>query len=172
MSAAEKIKERLKGDKRLAVIVCAGIAGILLLMLSELVPHSEEKKAEEPAETGLAEYEQSIEERLSELISSIDGAGRTRVMITLDSGDENVYATKDKSSEKSYEKEYVVIKNDGDEDGMLLKVIEPEIRGVAVVCEGADSASVKQEIINTVTAVLGVGTSRVNIAKMKNTDGG
>lgn len=172
MSAAEKIKERLKSDKRLAVIVCAGIAGILLLMLSELVPHSEEKKAEEPAETGLAEYEQSIEERLSGLISSIDGAGRTRVMITLDSGDENVYATKDKSSEKSYEKEYVVIKNDGDEDGMLLKVIEPEIRGVAVVCEGADSATVKQEIINTVTAVLGIGTSRVNIAKMKNTDGG
>ena len=172
MSAAEKIKERLKGDKRLAVIVCAGIAGILLLMLSELAPRTEEKKAEEPAKTNLAEYEQSIEERLSNLISSIDGAGRARVMITLDSGDENVYATKDKSSEKSYEKEYVVIKSDGDEDGMLLKVIEPEIRGVAVVCEGADSASVKQEIINTVTAVLGIGTSRVNIAKMKNTDGG
>ena len=170
--AIEKLRERFKNDKRLAIIVVLGIIGILLLTLSELIPEKKEEKTELPAGTDLVQYEQSVEERLAELISSINGAGRTKVMITLNSGDESVYATQDKSGEKSYEKSYVVVKQDGDEGGMLLKVIEPEIRGVAVVCEGADSAAVKQEIINTVTAVLGVGTSRVSIAKMKNSDGG
>lgn len=167
------IKDRLKGDKRLAIIVIVGLLGIILLTLSSFLP---EKEKDEPAENStqinLAEYEESVENRLSQLISCIDGAGRTKVMVTLDSGDENVYATEDKSGEKTYERDYVVIKQDGNEGGMLLKVTEPEIRGVAVVCEGADSAAVRQEIINTVTAVLGVGTSRVNIAKMKSSDGG
>lgn len=169
----ENIRDRLRGDKRLAITVIVGLLGIILLTLSSFLP---DKKKDEPAENTAeinpAEYEQSVENRLSGLISCIDGAGRTKVMITLDSGDENVYATEDKSGEKTYEREYVVIKQDGNEGGMLLKVTEPEIRGVAVVCEGADSAAVRQEIINTVTAVLGVGTSRVNIAKMKNSDGG
>lgn len=171
--AINKVKERIKSDKRLAIIVAVGILGILMLTLSSFFDKEKKDVSVEPqSEKNLSEYEQSIEKRLSELISSIEGAGKTQVMITLDSGDENVYATEDKGNETSYERSYVVIKQDGDEGGMLLKVTEPEIRGVAVVCEGADSAKVRQEITGTVTAVLGIGTSRVNIAKMKNTDGG
>ena len=166
------LAEKIKSDRKLLIIVVLGVVGILLLTLSELMPKSEEKPKETETAPDLTEYEEKTEQRLAELISSIDGAGRTKVMITLNSGDENVYATEDKDGEKTYERNYVVVKQDGDENGMLLRVEEPEIRGVAVVCEGADSAAVKQEIINTVTAVLGVGTNRVNIAKMKNSDGG
>lgn len=164
--------ERIKSDKRLFVIVVLGVAGIILLTLSEIMPEKEEKTVETENNQSLSEYEEKTEKRLAELISSIDGAGRTKVMITLNSGDENVYATEDKGGEKTYERNYVVVKQNGDEIGMLLRVEEPEIRGVAVVCEGADSETVKQEITNTVTAVLGVGTNRVNISKMKNSDGG
>lgn len=168
----EGLAEKIKSDRKLLIIVVLGIVGILLLTLSELMPKSEEKAKELESIPDLSEYEENTERRLAELISSIDGAGRTKVMITLNSGDENVYATEDKGGEKTYERNYVVVKQNGDENGMLLRVEEPEIRGVAIVCEGADSAAVKQEIINTVTAVLGVGTNRVNIAKMKNSDGG
>ena len=166
------LAERIKSDKKLFVIVVLGVAGIVLLTLSEIIPEKQEKSTENQTVPNLSEYEENTEKRLAELISSIEGAGRTKVMITLNSGDENVYATEDKNGEKTFERSYVVIKQDGDENGMLLRVEEPEIRGVAVVCEGADSAAVKQEIINTVTAVLGVGTNRVNISKMKSSDGG
>lgn len=166
------LAERIKSDKKLFVIVVLGVAGIVLLTLSEIIPEKQEKPTENQTVPNLSEYEENTEKRLAELISSIEGAGRTKVMITLNSGDENVYATEDKNGEKTFERSYVVIKQDGDENGMLLRVEEPEIRGVAVVCEGADSAAVKQEIINTVTAVLGVGTNRVNISKMKSSDGG
>lgn len=168
----KELTERVKSDKKLFIIVVLGAVGILLLTLSELMPKQEEKSQETEKTPDLSEYEENTERRLAELISSIEGAGRTKVMITLNSGDENVYATEDKGGEKTYERKYVVVKQDGDENGMLLRVEEPQIRGVAVVCEGADSAAVKQEIINTVTAVLGVGSNRVNISKMKKSDGG
>ena len=44
-------------------------------------------------------YEKDIEERLKNLIESIDGAGKVQVMVTIESGDEKVYATESKKTE-------------------------------------------------------------------------
>ena len=78
-----------------------------------------------------------------------------------------MFAVKEKSNYGSKEREYIVIDSDNNESGLLLKVMEPEIRGVAIVCEGADSAKVRQEIVSTVSAVLGISTNRISIAKIK-----
>lgn len=170
--AVEKILEKIKRDKKIAAIVCVGLAGIIMLSLSEIMPANEassDKKSEEAATDIRDSYEEDIEKRLTKIVSQINGAGRTQVMVTLDSGDENVYAVKEKSNDGSREREYIVIDSDDSESGLLLKVIEPEIRGVAVVCEGADSANVRQEIVATVSAVLGITTNRISIAKIKPT---
>ncbi len=175
MDELKKLFSRVKADKRVALIVVAGVLGIIFLTLSELMPDKTENSKSEAADAGtqtVSEYEKNLEERLSSLISEIDGAGKTSVMLTLDCGDENIYASRDKLSETSSEKEYVLIENDGNQTGLLLKVTQPEVRGVAVVCEGADSSEVRQEITGLITAVLGVSTNRVNIAKMKITNGG
>ncbi len=170
----EKLLTKLKADKRIIIILIIGFAGILLLTLSELIPQKDEKvEAEKASEVQTVyEYEESLEKRLSTLLSSIDGAGKVRVMLTLDCGDENIYAAEDKQSEASSEREYVLVENNGEKSGLLLKIAQPEVRGVAVVCEGADSAKVREEITGVVTAVLRLSTNRVNIAKMKSTDGG
>lgn len=170
--AVEKILEKIKRDKRVALIVCVGLAGIILLTLSELIPQKSapNENSKETTVSGIRDnYEKDIEERLTSIVSSINGAGRTEVMVTLASGDENVYAVKEKIGDGTKEREYVVIDSDSNESGLLLKVIEPEIRGVAVVCEGADSANVRQEIVSTVSAVLGISTNRISIAKIKPT---
>ncbi len=169
----QKILEKIKRDKRIAVIVCIGLVGIILLTLSELMPQKSDAKQNEKSEnvTDIRDsYEENIEKRLTSIVSSIDGAGRTEVMVTLASGDENVYAVKEKSSDGSKEREYIVIDSDKNESGLLLKVIEPEIRGVAIVCEGADSAKIRQEIISSVSAVLGISTNRISIAKIKSAE--
>ena len=163
----EKILEKIKRDRKLAIIICVGLAGIILLTLSELMPpkNKTEEKTSEKSETDIRDsYEEDIEKRLTSIVSAIDGAGRTQVMVTLASGDENVYAVKEKSSDGSREREYIVIDSDDNESGLLLK---PEIRGVAIVCEGADSAKVRQEIVSSVSAVLGISTNRISIAKIK-----
>lgn len=169
----QKILEKIKRDKRIAAIVSIGLVGIILLTLSELMPQKSDAKQNEKTEnvTDIRDsYEENIEKRLTSIVSSIDGAGRTEVMVTLASGDENVYAVKEKSSDGSKEREYIVIDSDKNESGLLLKVIEPEIRGVAIVCEGADSAKIRQEIISSVSAVLGISTNRISIAKIKSAE--
>ena len=169
----QKILEKIKRDKRFAAIVCIGLVGIILLPLSELMPQKSDAKQSEKSENTKDirdSYEEDIEKRLTSIVSSINGAGRTEVMVTLASGDENVYAVKEKSSDGSKEREYIVIDSDKNESGLLLKVIEPEIRGVAIVCEGADSAKVRQEIISSVSAVLGISTNRISIAKIKSAE--
>lgn len=169
----QKILEKIKRDKRIASIVSIGLVGIILLTLSELMPQKSDAKQNEKSEnvTDIRDsYEENIEKRLTSIVSSIDGAGRTEVMVTLASGDENVYAVKEKSSDGSKEREYIVIDSDKNESGLLLKVIEPEIRGVAIVCEGADSAKIRQEIISSVSAVLGISTNRISIAKIKSAE--
>lgn len=173
----EKIKlifSSFNADKRLIILVVMGITGVLLLTLSEILP---EKKAEESEDNNIKvnlteEYEENLEKRLEELLSSISGAGKVNVMITLEGSDESVYATEQKQGEKSSEEKYVIVDNSKEETGLLLKVSEPAIRGVGIVCEGSDSAKVRQEIINTVSAVLNISSNRISIAKMKNNSGG
>lgn len=165
--SVEKILSRLKSDKKMTAIICIGLAGIVLLTFSEIIPSDKEKNGKEETKTEMHDdYEKKLEERLTKIVSSINGAGRTRVMVTLDSGDESVYAVKEKSADGSREREYIVVDSNNSESGLLLKVIEPEIRGVAIVCEGADSANVRQEIIASVSAVLGISTNRISIAKI------
>lgn len=166
---------QIKSDKKLLIIVVIGIVGVLLLVLSELLP---EDKIDEVKENTLNttsvsdDYETELENRLTELIESIDGAGKTKVMLTVDCGDENVYATENKSDNGKNETKYVLVENEGNDSGILLKVWMPEIRGVAIVCRGADSAKVREEITGVVTAVLGISTNRINIAKMNSNSGG
>ena len=166
---------RFKTDKKLLIIVVIGIVGVLLLVLSELLP---EKKTDEVDDNTLRissntdDYETELENRLTDLIESIDGAGKSKVMLTVDCGDESVYATENKNDNGKNETKYVLVENDGNDSGILLKVWMPEIRGVAIVCQGADSAKVREEITGVVTAVLGISTNRINIAKMNNNSGG
>lgn len=159
----EKLLQRIPESKRkVLIIVCVGFL-LLICVLPEINIKTDSGDNAEPSEFQIQNsYIEQTEQRLCELISSISGAGKTKVMLTLESSQENVYAA-DINSEKS---EYVVIKTDSGEGGMLLKVIRPEIRGVAVVCEGGDKARVKVDIINAVSSSLGISSTRISIAKM------
>ncbi len=181
----KKLLESIKADKKLAIIVFVGFAGILLLLASELIKLPEKEAEQTSEETTQTEYNyaQDIEKRLSDIVSSIEGAGKTKVMVTLENGVESVYAadgrnTSERTSEEknegieineksSEESEYIILQSNGNRDeGLVIKVIQPKIRGVAIVCEGGDSAYVRQHVMQAVTAVLDIGASRVSISRM------
>ncbi len=170
--------DKTRLDKKIVILMLVGLSGIILLTVTELLPSGEEKSEEtvNSEQSPYQSYAQNIETRLEELISSIHGAGKTRVMVTLDSSDENVYATErkrtDNKDNSTYEDNVVIIETESGENGVLLKITEPKIRGVAVVCAGGDSPVVRQSIIDTVTAVLDISSARVNIATMKTDNGG
>lgn len=159
---ATNLTEKIPREKRPAVLIVCGIIVMLIIMFSGT---SGEKEEIVSAEDNITEnYVQETERKLSEIIGSINGAGKTKVMVTLDSGEENIYAC-DINEDRN---EYVVIKTSSQEGGLLLKIVQPKIRGVAVVCDGGDSYKVQSDILSAVCSVLDISSARVSITKMKN----
>ncbi len=182
--------KKIKEDKKLLAILSIGLIGMILLLMTEFTSKDKNKKQQVKTADNSTQYtyeqnyKNSVQNDLQKIISSIDGAGKTTVMVTLDSGSKSVYAIDEKisnnddslekeneykkSSQNSKNTEHIIIKDSSnkDEKGLIVEVIQPQIRGVAIVCEGADSAVVRQNITDTVTAVLNISSTRVCITKM------
>ena len=80
--------------KRINLLLVSGLAGMLLLCMSEWLPAGQgtqnAAQSSQQSQTA-AEYEQQLETRLAALIRAMDGAGETVVMVTLDCGEETTY---------------------------------------------------------------------------------
>ncbi len=165
----EKSINRIKKDKKLLIIMALGFLGMLLLLVSGFLP--EKNETDSSGNTDTASVEQQIEKDLSELLKSVDGVGKVKVMVTLDSLEERIIAqnTENESSDGSYEakNEYVLTEFSGDTDGLILKIITPVIRGVGISCEGAVSNTMKQEIKKLVCSALGIAENKVWVSKMQ-----
>ena len=178
-----------KSDQRVKLLLAVGLAAIALLFLSDYLKSGvAENTSAEPAtyaatEANYEEYTASLERRLTELISSVDGAGSTKVMVTLECGTEYVYASRQKSTsavsensnpdgrvsrdEKRSGEESLVLVNAGrGEEPLILKQLAPTVAGVVVLCSGADDVNVRQQIINVVTTALGTSSNRVCVTRL------
>lgn len=174
----EKISAKSRLNKRLLLIVLMLVSGIILLLASELSDNGKTASADitEPTSAyGMQEYSEALEQRLTSIISSVEGAGATRVMITFESGGEDIYLHDSDygenavSGEKnSFERkdEYVIIDGSSGEQGIVVRRAEPKVRGVVVVCEGGGSETVRAQITEAVTALLDISSARVSVAKM------
>lgn len=184
----EDIKEETKEEKKLTaksifsgnnlknLIIFAGILGIALIFLSSFMGKKTEETDAPVSETKITadDYAKKLEEDLSKIISNINGAGKTNILITIDREIESVYQTDidtnnksdGENSQYSNKSSTVVIRGkNSTEEPIKVTEIMPKIKGVLVVCEGADSAIVKQNIIDSVRTVLGVASSRVSVQK-------
>lgn len=174
-----RISEKTKLSKKLMLVLLLFFIGLAALLLSEL--QSEDYIAAETTtraadSMSADEYTARLEERLTSIVSAVEGAGETRVMVTLESGSEQIYLYNSDygediqpSSRSSYEqnREYVIIGDGEDENGIVVRVVEPKVRGVAIVCEGGGSDTVKQQIVETVTALLDISSASVSVVKME-----
>ena len=133
---------------------------MLLIFLSTLIP-SEEQVAP-PTEDALSigdssAIEQSLEQRLEVLLSEIEGVSSPKVMVTLDSTAETVYARDEVPDRESS----VVLVGSSAKTALKESVVLPKVRGAAVVCDGAADPTIREKVVNTVAGVLGIGTSRI-----------
>ena len=154
---------KLKEDKKTALIIFAAVLGMLLILLSG---PTEENSAEKVIDEEKFEIEQ-CEEKLQKLLSSVEGAGRVKVMITYETSDENVFAyNKDESyreNEQKFSSDYILVKNGGNETGLKLKTVYPEVKGVAVVCDGANNPVTKEQIISVISALFDISTKNISV---------
>ncbi len=173
-----------KNPKFIKAVVIVGLVGILFILMSGLFTdkkeNSEVTQTSDIAYISLTQYENELEQNLADIISSINGAGKTRVLLTMDSTVEQVYAT-DKNMAQNDSKNsgdnteskkdtsatttYITVElSDGTQQTVLLKEIQPKVRGVLVVCSGGDNNVVKEKIVDAVTKVLDISSSRVSVA--------
>lgn len=161
-----------------------GIAGILLIFFSDgLFSESKTKQknvsATNQTQQNACEYVKNLETRLTDTLANVAGAGKVRVMITLDTTGENVYAQNEQMAaetkgegennqqKSTRESEHVLVNAaDRSETPLLETEWMPEIKGVAVVCEGGGDIMVVGRITDLVGVVLGLPTNRICVTKM------
>ena len=153
---------RLGNGRWRRFVIIAGIAAIALLFLSTVIPAGgapQDSSAEDAARV-----ERELEQRLTDIISQIDGVTSPQVMVTLDRTSERVFAEEVKSSSSgdslSSENSPALT---GSKDALEKSVILPKVRGVAVVCGGAENMLVREKVVNTAARVLDIGVSQVYV---------
>lgn len=178
----KKTFDKLFKDKKTRLLVIVGIAGILLIFISDLFTSPTTTKSDAPSfdnTTYNEQYVQKLQDDLTALISKIDGVGQVEVLVTLETGVQYVYATDYKktddssqsstdahSQKSSSESSIIIIEGQNGKEPIVLKRIEPTVQGVVVVCQGAGDVRVQQAVTDAVTTVCGIKTNRVSVAKM------
>lgn len=129
-------------------------------------------------------YEVSYEDQLKEIVENIAGVGGVDVMITIESTEEIVIYQDEELMRKQTEErdrdqgtrqiteisetgKIVMHEVSGREQPIIIKTIQPKIRGVVIVAAGAENVQVKQLILETVSKGLDVPAHRISIVPRK-----
>ncbi len=140
------------------------IAGALLMLLpsgktadtSQVFPDSEE-------------YRTELEEQTRKLIKELEGVSDCKVMITLESGYEYLYAS-DQTLDRAYDnsgtllssnagKEYIL---NGEGYPIIISETPPTVSGIAVVAKNI-SAETEYKIVRLLQAVYGISAHRISV---------
>lgn len=131
-----------------------------------------------------AEYARQLEQRLREILSRMEGVGKVKVMITLKSSQELVVekeqpylrsSTNENDSQGGSrsvnqletEENTVYITDGSVSEPYVIKTLPPQVEGVVVVAEGADSGTVNRTIVELIQALFGVEAHKVKVVKME-----
>ncbi|HYF75414.1 MAG TPA: stage III sporulation protein AG [Candidatus Nitrosocosmicus sp.] len=187
----QKLNLSKKTTANLIIVFCLGLALILIAdfysdMRAGKTAEDSINNERTQIETGAADnaepnYVRNLENDLSTILSKIQGAGRVSVMITLKSGTEIIPAKDESVSDKvtnekdtsggtrvinektTDDKVVFTAAQGGNSKPLIIKEINPEIKGVIVVAEGAKDSKVKLKISQAVQTVLDIPAYRVTV---------
>ncbi len=144
---------------------------------------TEKKETPQGVQPVDASESSSIEQKLQDTLSKIQGAGRVQVMITYESSAEIVPAisvdtqtstTTDQNengssttSTENKQSEVVTVNGGDGSKALVLKENSPPVKGVIVVAEGADDIGVKLSLLDAVETILNISPDQVDVYKMQ-----
>ena len=191
----QKLKniKNMKKDQWLIVI----LAGVLIFVIAIPTGNTKKEKTSKKEtgslqktaektdtdEEGAEDYETYLEKRLEDLLGKIEGVGKVQVMVTLEDNGEQILekderesrtATEEGSGESArtateVELEYatIFVEEDGNKMPYIIRVKNPKVKGVVVVCEGGGSSSVAQNISRAIGALFSIETHKIMVMKME-----
>lgn len=160
------LPEKFKGGQgRAALAFLIGGLAMLLILLSELFPtQANTTSQQENRTTNAIDYQAQLETRLEELISQMEGAGKTTVMLTLESSEEMIYAVDTRSDTQQSQQTHVLL---GDGTALKETIYQPQVRGAAVLCEGGGDVRIAAKITEMVSALLDLPSNRICVEQRK-----
>lgn len=168
------------------------LTGILLMILAiptgsggggEAAKKEETKQEEKSDDSSEADYVDKLEEKMEDTLSEIDGAGRVRVMITLEDSGESIVEKDDtkessdtaetdsaggsRSEKRTDTGETTVYQEEDDRKVPFVgREMTPKIAGILVVAQGGENTQVKQNISEAVMALFQIDVNRIKVVKM------
>ena len=131
-----------------------------------------------------ADYEKELEERIAQILKSVEGVGKVDVMVVLSSSGEKVYrtdrsentsTTKEKDASggerdiaSSQSEENTILSQQSGSTGtspLIQKELYPEISGIVISAQGGDSPTVQAEISQAMEALFGLEPHKIKVLK-------
>ena len=155
---------KIKENKKIQYIII-GLLIMVAIIIALFGVKGENKKLENVDSVSI--YVESLESRLCETLSQIDGVGEVSVMISVRSGMETVLAMKTTITETSNGKETVETPILVNGKTVVLKENYPEIVGVVIVAKGAKNISVLSKIQSATVSLLDINVNQIEVLTMK-----
>ncbi len=128
----------------------------------------------------IQEDSSSIQKEMEAILSQVAGAGKVDVMITYETGKESVPATNVKRNDNStqekdtsggtrditqndFESNVVYEEGQGTKKPIILKEIQPKVKGVVIIADGADNPVVKENLCNAAKVLLDVEMHKIEV---------
>lgn len=125
----------------------------------------------------------SLEEKLEDILSKIEGVGSVKVFINYSESSETVAMYNENSKKSTTEetdktggtrkveqtdsqKEVIYQEQNGTKTPIVQKTIEPKIEGAIITAKGAGDINVKTSIIQAVEAATGLATHKIQVFTM------
>ena len=178
--------EKILTPKGTKIILIIGIIGIALIFLSEFVSFGNKQTAKMTSSSSvesLQTYTVNLESKLKTIISSISGVGNADVMITFDSSAQYVYeqTAKDtnnitdqtqgdggKQTTQNTDQEtspVIITADSGGQQPIIKTELLPKVKGVVVVCDGGDNATVMENVTDAVSTALDLTSNHICVIK-------
>ncbi len=181
------------------LLIVGGIGAALMIINSFLTYNQVEPSAQDPnpppqsemvfnggaaASSPFAVVEQSLEQRLKEILEKIVGVGSVDVLVTVDSTEEIVVERNTQDTQSVTDEndknggrrhitaitkngEVVLYEVSGQQKPIITKTISPRIRGVLIVANGAENATVRRLIVSAVEKGVSVPVNRISVVPSK-----
>ncbi len=145
---------------------------VLIIGISLLLIPGRKQQQIDTIDIRKSESKQIELQTLSELLQSVEGAGRVQVLLSIAEGERTVYQTNQDISgagdnAKTKIETVIITDSQRNENGLISQVNPPKYLGAIVVCQGADSPAVKLAITQAVAKITGLGADHICVLKMK-----
>lgn len=125
-----------------------------------------------------------METKLETILSNMSGVGKVKVLITYSESSEVVamYNENSKNSkveekdsgggtrtttQQDTQKDIIYQEESGEKVPITQKVVSPKIEGAIITAQGANSATVKNDIVQAVEAVTGLASHKIQVFEMR-----